>query len=99
MNEFEEKDYGQARSTADSIKTNGENVMGIFNAIDSIMNNLYGDSWDSCGAENAHARYEKIRKNYETFYQQILNMHDHIYKVTASNEGTDTNVGNDIANI
>ncbi len=99
MNEFEEKDYGQARTTADSIKTNGENIMDIFNKIDNIMNTLYGESWESCGAENAHARYEELRKNYEVFYQQVLNMHSHIYNVTASNEATDTRISNDIASV
>ena len=99
MNEFEQKDYGQARTTADSIKTNGENIMDIFDKIDNIMNALYGESWESSGAENAHARYDEIRKNYEVFYQQILNMHDHIYKVTASNEATDSRISSDIAGV
>ena len=99
MNEFEEKDYGQARTTADSIKTNGENIMGIFDKIDNIMNTLYGESWESAGADNARTRYEEIRKNYEVFYQQILNMHSHIYKVTASNEAADARISSDIASV
>jgi hypothetical protein len=99
MNEFEQKDYGQARTTADAIKTNGENILSIFDKIDHIMNTLYGESWESSGAENAQARYNEIRKNYEVFYTQVLNMHDHIYKVTASNEATDSRVSSEIANI
>ena len=99
MNEFEEKDYNQARTTADAIKTNGENIMDIFDRIDNIMKTLYGEYWESCGAENAHARYDEIRKNYEVFYQQVLNMHTYIHKVTASNETTDTRVANDIASV
>ena len=56
MNEFEEKDYAGARSYADGVKTNADNIMGIFNEIDGIMNNLYGSNWESVGAQNAQAR-------------------------------------------
>ena len=31
MNEFEEKDYAGARSYADAVRTNADNIMGIFN--------------------------------------------------------------------
>jgi len=99
MNEFEQKDYAQSRTLADAIKTNADNIMEIFNTIDSIMNSLYGESWQSSGAETSHDRYNEIRKNYEVFYANVVRMHDHIYKVTASNEATDSNVSNNIAGI
>ena len=31
MNEFEEKDYEGARNYANAVKTNSDNIMGIFN--------------------------------------------------------------------
>ena len=62
MNEFEEKDYAGARSYADNIKNNAENIMGIFNDIDGVMNSLYGSNWGSTGADNARDRYNEIRK-------------------------------------
>lgn len=99
MNEFEEKDYGQARTTADSMKTNAQSIMDIFDKIDIIMKDLYGESWESSGASNAHARYEELRKNYELFYQKILNICAHILKVTASNESADSRVSSDIASV
>ena len=37
MNEFEEKDYGGARSYADNVKANADNIMGIFNDIDGVI--------------------------------------------------------------
>ena len=37
MNEFEEKDYEGARSYANAVKTNADNIMGIFNDIDAVI--------------------------------------------------------------
>ena len=86
MNEFEEKDYAGARSYADSVKTTADNIMGIFNDIDGVMNNLYGNNWQSTGADSARDRYNQIRKNYEVFYEKVVAMKNHIYSVTAANE-------------
>ena len=89
MNEFEEKDYAGARNYADGVKTNADNIMGIFNDIDGVMNNLYGNNWQSLGAGAAKARYDVIRKNYEIFYDKVVAMRNHIYNVTAANEEAD----------
>jgi len=99
MNEFEQKDYEQSRSLADAIKTNADNIMGIFESIDNTMNTLYGEAWQSTGANSTHERYNKLRENYNVFYQDVINMHNHIYKITASNEATDKNVSGDISSI
>ena len=45
--------------------------MGIFNDIDGVMNNLYGNNWQSTGADSARDRYNQIRKNYEVFYEKV----------------------------
>ena len=89
MNEFEEKDYAQARSLADGVYKNAQNIMDIFNDIDSTMNNLYGNNWASVGADDAHDRYNTIRQNYEVFYAKVVSMRTHIYNVTAANEVAD----------
>lgn len=89
MNEFEEKDYDSARSFADSIQTNADNIMDIFNSVDATMDALYGGNWESAGAENANERYNEIRANYEVFYNNVSSMHDHVYKVTEANEEAD----------
>ena len=89
MNEFEEKDYGQARSLADGVFNNANNIMGIFDDIDTVMNNLYGNNWASVGADDAHDRYNTIRQNYQVFYDKVVAMKTHIYNVTAANEAAD----------
>ncbi len=99
MNEFEEKDYAGARSYADAVKTNADNIMGIFNDIDGIMNSLYGSNWESVGAQEAQARYMQIRKNYETFYEKVVAMRNHIYNVTAANEEADAAASQTISSI
>lgn len=99
MNEFEEKDYAGARSYADAIQTNANNIMSIFDDIDATMMNLYGANWESSGAEDAKARYDQIRKNYEVFYQRVIAMRNHIYSVTAANEAADAAASQNIANV
>ena len=99
MNEFEEKDYGGARSYADNVKANADNIMGIFNDIDGVMNSLYGSNWQSVGAQNAQARYMQIRKNYETFYEKVVAMRNHIYNVTAANEEADAAASQNVTGI
>lgn len=99
MNEFEEKDYAEARSYADGVQTNANNIMNIFNDLDAVMDSLYGSNWESAGAENARSRYNEIRKNYEVFYDKVVAMKTHIYNVTAANEQADTSASNTIANV
>lgn len=97
MNEFEEKDYGAARSYADGVQNNANNIMNIFNDIDGVMNELYGSNWSSAGAEEAQSRYNVIRQNYEVFYNKVMAMRNHIYNVTAANEEADAAASNTIA--
>lgn len=99
MNEFEEKDYEQARGLANAVQTNANNIMGIFDDIDSVMNDLYGSNWASVGADDAHDRYNTIRKNYEVFYEKVVAMKNHIYNVTAANEEADAAASNTITNV
>ena len=99
MNEFEEKDFGEARSLADAIKGNAENIMNIFDDIDNTMKSLYGQNWESAGSENAHSRYMQIRSNYEGFYNSVVNMRTHVYNVTALNEAADKAASNAIAGV
>ncbi len=99
MNEFEEKDYAGARSYADGIKNNAENIMSIFNDIDDVMNSLYGSNWGSDGADQARDRYNNIRQNYEVFYNKVITMRNHIYNVTAANEEADAAASQVITNI
>ena len=99
MNEFEEKDYEAARGYADSVKSNADNIMSIFDSIDSSMKSLYGDSWQSSGADVSNGRYQEIRKSYEVFYNNVVTMRNHIYNVTAKNEEADANVSGNISNV
>ncbi len=99
MNEFEEKDYEAARGYADAIKNNADNIMQIFDNIDSSMKSLYGESWQSSGADVSNGRYQEIRSSYDSFYQAVVNMKNHIYTVTARNEETDAAAAQSISNV
>lgn len=99
MNEFEQKDYQGARGLADSIKGNADNIMDIFNSVDADMNTLFGNAWQSTGADSSRDRYNELRKNYEVFYNKVVSMKDHIYKVTAANEEADAQVSQTLSNI
>lgn len=99
MNEFEEKDYQSARNCADAVKNNADNILGIFDNIDQHMKVLYGDAWQSSGADITNGRYQEIRKNYEIFYNNVVTMKEHIYNVTNINEETDTSVSTSISNV
>lgn len=99
MNEFEEKDYAGARSYADAIKVNADNIMDIFNDIDATMKRLYGANWESSGAEDAKAHYDALRRNYEVFYQKVLTMKNHIYSITAANEEADAAASQNVSNV
>lgn len=99
MNEFEEKDYAGARSYADGVQANADNIMNIFNDIDGVMDSLYGSNWESVGAENARERYNVIRKNYEEFYNKVVAMKNHIYNVTAANEEADAAASQTVASV
>lgn len=99
MNEFEEKDYAGARGLADGVFNNATNIRGIFDDIDRTMNTLYGDNWSSCGADDARARYNEIRKNYEVFYDRVVAMKTHVYNVTAANEQADSQASNTVASV
>ena len=94
--EFEEKDYGSARNQADSIKSTAENISGIFNNIDRAMKALYGESWQSSGADVSQGRYAELKSNYDKFYQNVLNVHKYIYDMTAANEAADAQVSSQI---
>ena len=99
MNEFEEKDYQGARNTADSIKTNADNILSIFDNIDNAMKSLYGEAWQSTGADVSNGRYQELRKNYEIFYNNVVTMRNHIYSVTQVNEETDASVSQSISGV
>ena len=60
MNEFEEKDYAGARSYADGVQRNADNIMSIFDELNNVMNSLYGSNWESAGAEDAKAKMDNL---------------------------------------
>lgn len=99
MNEFELNDYAGARSLADAIQTNANNIMGIFDDIDGVMNNLFGENWTSAGAEAAHERYNELRQNYEMFYEKVVSMKNHVYSVTNAQEEADQAASNVITGV
>ena len=99
MGEFEQKDYEAARSCADAIQNNATNIMVIFDSIENHMKMLYGDAWQSSGADVSNERYQVLRREYEVFYNKVITMRNHIYNVTNVNESTDSAISQNIAGI
>ncbi len=63
--------------------------MDIFNNIDNQMKRLYGENWESSGADVSNGEFQKLKREFEPLYNAVVNMHDHIMRVTASNETAD----------
>ena len=99
MKEIQLQNYGTARGLADAVKGNADAIMAIFDSVDSAMRALYGDAWQSSGADVSNGRYQELRKNYEIFYNKVIAVHQHIHKVTTSDEETDTLVGSSVSSI
>ncbi|MBQ2910452.1 MAG: hypothetical protein IJE53_06560 [Bacilli bacterium] len=99
MNEFEQKDFEAARNCADLVKTDADSILAIFDNVDQTMKLLYGEAWQSSGADVSNGRYQQIRKNYEVFYNNVVTMKDHIYRVTSKNESADAAISDAISNI
>ena len=97
--EIEQKDFGKARDLADGIRTNAQNIMDIFNGIDSTMNSLYGNNWESAGANEALGRYNEIRSNYDTFYENVLKMNKHVHKVTDTSQEADPQASQKVVSV
>ena len=89
MNEFDVKDYDEARKYADNIKAAADRIMDVFERIDKVNRDLYERNWRSEGSENALTRYKEIRKNYQTFYDRVVLMRTHVYNVTTTKEESD----------
>ena len=87
------KDYETARDTATGIKSDGDAIMEIFRTIDNYMKVLYGETWQSSGADVSNGKYAELRSNYETFYGKINEMHKHINEITGRDQASDTQVG------
>ncbi len=95
--EIEVKDFESARESATTIHDIGDNIMDIFNEIDSAMNDLYGEDWQSTGADVSNGRYQELKSNYELFYNKVIEMHKHINSVTNKDIATDRQVGNSLS--
>ena len=96
--EFEEKDYETARTYANDIQKNADTIMNIFTDIDASMKTLYGEAWQSSGADVSNGRYQVIKSNYDKFYERVTAMQKHVNQVTARNEATDKQLGENLAN-
>ncbi len=95
--EIEIKDFSQARDTASNIHSTAQDILNIFDEIDRAMTDLYGDTWQSSGADVSNGRYRELKANYDLFYKKIEDMHTHINTITNRDQTTDRNVGNTLA--
>ena len=99
MNEFQQQDYGSARMAADNIKVSADKIMDVFDSVDRNMKLLYGDAWQSTGADATNGRYQEIRKNYEVFYAKVIEMHNYVHNATNLYEQSDVKVSQSISDI
>ena len=99
MNEFQQQDYGSARLSADNIKGSADKIMDVFDNVDRNMKLLYGDAWQSSGADVTNGRYQEIRKNYEIFYQKVIEMHNYVHSATNLYEQADTKISQSISEV
>ncbi len=99
MEEFEEKDYGEAINYADSIKGIATTMHDIFDDIDQAMNQLYKDKWQSSGSYDSYEQYQTLRRNYDVFYQNVLGMNEHVKSVTSRNQEADKEVNQVITDV
>ncbi len=95
---FEIKDYDKASALADEIKTIADKFMSVFNEIDNNMRRLYGDAWQSSGADVSNGSYQEKRQLYEDFYAKVIKMKNYIYEMTAKNKAADKDVSDLIQN-
>ena len=89
MEEIKQTSYAESRSYATNIKNNADSIMDTFNSIDNQMKRLYGENWESTGADVSNGEFQKLKREFEPLYNAVVNMHDHIMRVTASNETAD----------
>lgn len=92
MMELEQKDYDQAFNLAQTIESDANDMLEVFNNIDKSMTELFGENWQSSGADVSNGRYSELRKNYEAFYNKVIAMVDYIATITNNNIDTDKSV-------
>ena len=91
------QETSRAREHADNFMAIAERIKELFDMIDSIMKELYGDNWIGSGAEHAKASYDQHKAKYETFYAQLSNFKPVIYQVAATYEERSKSAGNRVA--
>ena len=87
--EIKQTSYAESRTYATNIKNNAEAINDTFNSIDNQMKRLFGENWESSGADVSNGEFQKLKREFEPLYRAIVNMHDHIMRVTESNETAD----------
>ena len=89
---FEESDYQEARSLADSIKKHAENIKTILDDITSNMKVLTNTAYRSTGADTVYMRYQVLAAKYDGFYQKVVDLNNAIHTITDQNELADKEV-------
>ena len=97
MEEIKQTSYAESRSYATNIKNNAEAINDTFTNIDNQMKRLYGENWESTGADASNGEFQKLKREFEPLYTAVVNMHDHIMRVTASNETADAYANKNIS--
>jgi WXG100 family type VII secretion target len=89
MESIKQTSYAETRAKATNIKNSAEVINDTFNNIDNQMKRLYGENWESSGADASNGEFQKLKREFEPLYNAVINMHEHIMRVTSSNETAD----------
>jgi uncharacterized protein YukE len=95
--EIKQTSYAESRSYATNIKNNAEAINDTFVSIDNQMKRLFGENWESSGADVSNGEFQRLKAEFEPLYRAVMNMHSHIMKVTSSNEAADAYANKGIA--
>ena len=97
VNDYQLKDYEQARTIADSVYNNATNIHNIFEDINTTMDMLYNTNWMSDGANAAQADFfKKYKAKFDPFYDTVVDMKDSVYASAARYEAGDLQTSNTI---
>lgn len=100
VNDYQLKDYEQARSLADAVYTNATNIKNIFEDINSTMDMLYNTNWMSDGANAAQAQYFKdFKAKFDPFYETVVDTKESIYASAAAYEAGDSQASQQIGGV
>ncbi|HPU42307.1 MAG TPA: WXG100 family type VII secretion target [Acetivibrio clariflavus] len=86
------------RNTSGSLKSVNSKIKSIMENIDKDMKSTQ-KVWESEAANTFISKFEKLKKNFETYYQVIASYAKFLEDAAQSYEGADTNINTSSKNL